>query len=162
MKQIIISSILISILSCSKNETKNNDDIQIIEFENLEEKKSDTIQEPNYIAIFEEETKSKSELSKKELKIINENLVDAVNKYNEDDKKNRNEKISLRYYYRQYIISKNENGDKIVRVFCFCSISGEFWRNEIISVHDGGNCYLNAVINLTQNKTEYFETNGQA
>ena len=95
-------------------------------------------------------------INKLKIKIEKWNNEDRNTKWNIEDKK-----INLRYYFRQYIITKNKNGDKIVRVFCFCAYFGN-WKNEIMTVHDGGDCYLNAKINLSKNRTEYFGTNGLA
>lgn len=173
MKKLTLVIILICCSNCSKYQ-KEKIDLENIQPEYLEEKKSDTLTEPNYIAIFDEKTKKKSFLTKNEMKIVNKNLEKSINEYNHQlkiklakwNRENRNikwnfdkEKIDLRYYFRQYIISTNEDGDKIIRVFCFCSYSGD-WENEIIHVHDGGDCYLNLRINLTKNKTEYFGING--
>lgn len=148
------------IFSCSPKNEEKKDNLETITFDYIEEKYSDTILEKNYIAIFDKETEKKATLSEAELKTVNKNLIQSVEKYNKQLNSDK-EKINLRYYFRQYIISKNENGDKIVRVFCFCSYFGD-WKNELINVHDGGKCYLNASINLTTNKTEYFQTNGMA
>src|SRR5690606_6244600 len=125
---------------------------------------------PNYIAIFDEETGKNSNLTNVEIEIVNNNLENAVEKYNDElktklqkwnneDKSIKwnydEEKLNLRYYFRQYKVSMDKNGDKIVRVLCFCAFLGN-WKTEIMRVHDGGNCYLNAKINVTKNKTEYF------
>ncbi len=149
-------------ISCNpKNEKQIDKDVEIINIVDfVEEKKSDTIQESNYYAIFDKKTGKNSKLTKDEIEIVNSNLEKVVNKYN-DEIKIEGQKINLRYYFRQYIISVDQNGDKIVRVFCFCSYSGN-WKNEIMMVHDGGDCFLNAIINITKNKTEYFGTNGLA
>ena len=165
------------IFSCdSKQKFKDEKYEETIKLVEMNELKSDTINEPNYITIFDRETGKHTKLTNEEIKIININLVNAVNKYNEDLNvkikewnKNKNdhywnldeEKIDLRYYFRQYFIYKNKNGDKIVEVFCFCNYF-EGWKNHEYIVHDGGDCYLNAVINITNNKTEYFGTNGLA
>lgn len=177
MKHFFKIFLLLFLSNCSKIEQQKNDNnSELVKVEFLEVKKSDTIQEPNYIAIFDKESELKSNITKSELKIVNKHILNSVNDYNKKlkitlEKWNKEakttkwnyekEKINLRYYFRQYIISKNENGDKIVRILCFCSSMGD-WKNEIIQVYDGGDCYLNAIINLTQNKTEYFGTNGLA
>lgn len=173
MKQILITLIIFFFGSCSKKQIKN-DNIGVVEF--VEQKKSDTLQEPNYIAIFDKKTEKNSTLTISELIFVNISIENSVDKYNEDlkirlEKLNneskevkRNydeEKIDLRNYFRQYVISVNDNGDKIVRVLCFCTYFGN-WKTEIMRVHDGGDCYLNGIINLTKNKTEYFGTNGLA
>ena len=174
MKNLFLFFILLIFTNCSKDPKKENWEVVNIDINVI---KSDTIKEQNYIAIFDDKTGKKSTLTKSETKIVKINLEKAVSKYNEelkiklanwnkDAKKPKwnyeKEKINLRNYFRQYIISIDKNGDKIVRVFCFCSRNGEFWRNEIMSVNDGGDCYLNAKINITKDSTEYFGTNGSA
>lgn len=175
--KIFLLLFLFSFFDCSKNEKRKVDKNELIQpIEYIEYKKSDTINEPNYIAIFDDKTETKTTLSKNEPKIVNANLINAVNKYNDDlkiklDKWNKEdksykrdfekEKLNLRYFYRQYFVSTNEKGEKIVSVFCFCSYFGN-WKDERIRVLDGGDCYLNAIINISKNKTEYFRTHGQA
>lgn len=177
MKQIFLYSLFACLISCSKN-GKHNIESELLEpIEPLVENKSDTLKEKNYIAIFDEKTEKKITLSKSELKIVNENLVKSVNDYNkelkikmkqwnEGDKSNKwdygKEELDLRYYYRQYFVSTNKNGDKIVNVFCFCYYWGDTWKNERIEVSDGGKCFLRTEVNLTKNKTNYFRTNGLA
>lgn len=176
-KIIFLFFFILSLISCNSKDQKSiKNDTEIINIVDFEQKKSDTIQEPNYIAIFDDETGKNSTLTDEEISIVNSNLENAVINYNEELKikiekwnnEDRNtkwniedKKINLRYYFRQYIITKNKNGDKIVRVFCFCAYFGN-WKNEIMTVHDGGDCYLNAKINLSKNRTEYFGTNGLA
>jgi len=116
-------------------------------------------------------------LTKEELEIVDRNLIIGVEKYNNDLKTKLNEwnnddktitwnyedeKIDLRYYYRQYFVVNEKNGDKIVKVFCFCNYSDDGWRKYRMSVFDGGDCYLRAEINITQNKISYFRTHGMA
>ena len=177
-RSIFLVFFLVFFYSCNSKSEKQSEerDVEIVDVKSLERKKSDTLQEPNYIAIFDEKTEKATTLTISEISIVKNQLENGVNKYNADlkiklDKWNKeegmikwkfdNEKIDLRYYFRQYIVSTDKNGDKIVRVFCFCSYPS-FWRNEILQVNDGGSCFLDAKINLSKGKIEYFGTHGEA
>jgi len=61
--------------------------------------------------------------------------------------------IDLNQYKRQYYAITNEKGEKEVWINCFCDSWGRNWREELILVLDGGNCYFNLKINL---KTEQY------
>jgi hypothetical protein len=100
--------------------------------------------------------------------IDNYNPVQERN-YNEITAKNPNLKIArndfiinLTKYKRQYIAVTNSKGEKEVWINCFCDSWGKKWREELIFVLDGGNCYFNLKINLSHG--EYYElmVNGDA
>ena len=82
---------------------------------------------------------------------------------------------TLKNYYRQYICFINEKGEQIIYVNAFCGvvdtpkeINGESkwepfdWKNDLLIVEDGGDCYWSIWINLT--KQEYYDliVNGEA
>lgn len=69
--------------------------------------------------------------------------------------------LSKNHYKKQYIAFLDEKGEKKVWVNCFCS-AGSDWRNEIVEVEDGGDCYFNLVINLSDNSYSFFYVNGEA
>jgi hypothetical protein len=60
--------------------------------------------------------------------------------------------IQLEYYGRQYVAMFNEKGEKEVWINCFCSALDSDWKKEIISVSDGGNCFFQVTVNLTQGR----------
>jgi hypothetical protein len=174
MKKILPYFSLLILVFCTKKQSEP-ELVDLVDF--VDYKKADTSKVRDYIAIFDDKTEAKSKLSKKELKIVDNLLINAVNIYNDSlkiklnswNKKDKTyhwdyekEKLNLRYYVRQYSISTNENGDKVVHILCLCSYDSEMWRNQRISVNDGGSCYLNAEINITKNKVEYFGTHGLA
>ena len=73
--------------------------------------------------------------------------------------------IDLKNYKRQYVAVISSNGEKEVWVNCFCSSFNSYvqnWREEIIVVQDGGNCYFNLKINLTKGEYYDFMINGVA
>ncbi|MCQ9639664.1 hypothetical protein MP478_09685 [Chryseobacterium sp. WG14] len=122
----------------------------------------DTLKEQNYIAIFDDATEKKADLTQSELKIIDKNVIKAVNEYN-DKIENKKYRLNLRNYFRQYYVSTDSNGEKIVRVFCFCEhMDNNDWRTEKLIVHDGGKCYFNVVINITKQYHHDLKTHGIA
>ena len=82
-------------------------------------------------------------------------LFDSLSrKHPEADLKIQNFIIDLKRYRRQYFPVINEKGEKEIWVNCFCQTYYKDWKNQVISVRDGGNCYFNLKINLTL-KTYY-------
>lgn len=152
---------LLSLLSigCTNNkETKTEEEISLVEVARFED--SDTLKEHNYIAVFDDKTEGTTELSQLELKIVNEYLIEAVKEYYE--KQEQKYKLDLKNYFRQYFVSTNSNGDKIVKVFCFCQHNGDIWRAERLEVHDGGDCYFNVMINITKAHHDQLKPHGMA
>lgn len=122
---------------------------------------SDTLKEHHYIAIFDDKTERKIKLSQSELKIVQEYLIKAVNDYNE--KQEKKYRLDLKNYFRQYSVSTDSNGEKIVNVFCFCEHSDDdSWRNERLAVSDGGDCFFNVKINITKPHHDQLKTHGIA
>lgn len=83
--------------------------------------------------------------------------------------------LSIRNYYRQYSFYRQTNNDSMVYINGLCEIleypaesDGEIiwkpwnWKDELISVNDGGDCYWQVLINLTSRKVEYLMINGVA
>jgi|GEM_PF-2445173 len=67
-------------------------------------------------------------------------------------------------YGRQYVAYEDKNGEKIVWVNFFCNPDeySDYWKTEIVSVDDGGNCYFQLKINLNTNKVFDVFVNGVA
>ena len=70
--------------------------------------------------------------------------------------------IDLSRYKRQYFPFVNSAGQKEVWVNCFCNDFGKNWKNERLTVEDGGNCFFSVVINLTTKSYHHFIVNGEA
>jgi len=72
--------------------------------------------------------------------------MDQENKFH-----NRTSFIHLTDYKRQYIPSLNDTGQRVVWINCFCEAHGEDWKKNIVGldVMDGGNCFFNLKINLS-------------
>lgn len=90
-------------------------------------------------------------LTRQELCEIEKLISENTDKYNNDvDAK---DKIILANYKRQYVAIKNEKGEKEVWVNCFCGHNAwDGWKKQLLLVNDGGNCYFNLKINLTQRR----------
>ncbi len=68
-------------------------------------------------------------------------------------------------YFKQFVGITDSNGDKIIWVNCFCKAeenSFNDWKNKIVFVNDGGNCFFNVKINITKNTYFDLMVNGQA
>ncbi len=65
-------------------------------------------------------------------------------------------------YYQQFVPVTNQKGEKEVWVNCFCSKHGQLnWKENIVGMLDGGNCYFQLKINLTQKLVYYFRVNSR-
>jgi hypothetical protein len=84
------------------------------------------------------------------------------NKYPKANFEKKSFFIDLNQYYRQYLPVMNENGEKEIWINCFCNAMEIDWRENLIFVLDGGNCYFNLKINLS--KQTYYDliVNGDA
>lgn len=118
-----------------------------------------------------------TDLNTQELQLIEKLIFDCISQYNPGQRKqfeeisnkypNENFKLSdfiieLNRYKRQYVPVINDKGEKEVWVNCFCDTWDSDWKKEIIEVLDGGNCYFQMKINLTEKKYYDFMVNGVA
>ncbi|MGQ7947578.1 hypothetical protein [Flavobacterium sp. WC2509] len=145
-------------ISCKKEKIDNPIESKLPEREVL----IDTTDGEQFIAILQlEDSKKSINLSKDEIKTVEVLLRKSVENYNENFEKNY---IDLRYYKRQYFPQIDENGDKLVGIYCFCSVEdNDKWKTqELINPQDGGKCYLHATINVTKKTVTFFQTNGRA
>ena len=107
-------------------------------------------------------------LTNKDLKAVDKVLNDCINAHNskQDTTKKFSEYINLENYKRQYVPFIDSKGEKKVYVNCFClpDTQGEFdyWRQSLVQVMDGGSCFFQVTINLTNNTYEQLYTNGYA
>jgi len=68
-------------------------------------------------------------------------------------------------YYQQFVGFIDESGDKIIWINCFCKneiSSFPDWKNKIVYVADGGNCFVNIKVNISKNSVVEFNVNGVA
>ena len=174
----LIFIVLILISSCKeKTKTEQNDTLSKPEAQ-FELDKTDysilTI-EPKNGWIFK--NGKLSDLSQSELIEAEKILKKVVEKSNETQKRNlkiHNEKypenkwtetgfeLDLNKFQRQYWPVINENGEKIVWINFFCSDNEPISTDNIVMVMDGGNCYFNIKINLTNKTYSELSINGYA
>lgn len=116
-------------------------------------------------------------LNSDDFKLIEVLLNECINEYNPNQEKDYNEMIiafgkkkvnkshfiiELKRYKRQYIVIENSVGEKEVWINCFCDNEHTNWKTTIVDMDDGGNCYFNLKINLTQKKYYELRVNGTA
>ncbi len=66
-------------------------------------------------------------------------------------------------YYKQFVGAIDSAGDKIIWINCFCKKEADTfkdWKDRIIRVSDGGNCFINVKTNISKNKYTEFNVNG--
>jgi len=118
-----------------------------------------------------------TELTEQDLKTIEKVLNEFIKDYNHEQELHYYEisrehpeynlileqfVIELDNYNRQYVPVINDKGEKEVWINCFCETWDSDWKNEIIEVDDGGNCFFNLKINLTKEKYYDLMVNGVA
>jgi hypothetical protein len=86
---------------------------------------------------------------------MNNSLEEKIREYYSIDFKKYN-------YKRQYIAVFNNKGEKEIWVNGFCNTWNKRWKEELIFVHDGGNCYFNLKINLSTKNCYQISVNGYA
>jgi hypothetical protein len=175
----LIFIILISISSC--NGTKNTTKIESTENTQTEFNlaESDFVILPfdkDWHWIFK--NVKPTELTKSELieienilkiavKENNESQKISLKKHNEEYPKNKwNEtgfEIKLKGKKRQYVSVINEKGEKEVWINFFNNDwESDSWKTDLMIVHDGGNCYFNLKVNLTNKTYSELGINGYA
>ena len=182
MKNIVkalIFTLLIIISSCKQRaERKETDQIETEEAAELATENKITILEfdPSWHWIFK--NVEPTELTQAEIEKIEPILEKAILENNENQKeylKKHNEEYpkyqwtETRFelgleekYYRQYVPVINENGEKEVWINFFCSTMKDNWETDLVMVHDGGNCFFNIKVNLTNNTYSDLRINGYA
>ena len=150
MKYLIILT-LILLVSCTENKI-GGAEFTIIQFE-----KSGWVPFENAIP---------SDLSYTELieieNIIGERVVIHTESFNRKNPEDINRKRDY-IFFRQYVPVTLENGDKVVWVNFACEIfEKEKWKNEVLIVMDGGPCFFQLKVNLTNGTYYEYYVNGVA
>jgi hypothetical protein len=116
----------------------------------------------NWMSLFE--GAEPASLDKKEITQIENLFIYCFNKSNIKDSSNQLHLIDrgLIEYKRQYIPYINKDGEKEVWINCFCSSfkDDKNWREKLVLVKDGGDCYFNLKINLDKNLCKDIVING--
>ncbi|MHC1705014.1 MAG: hypothetical protein AB9846_13980 [Tenuifilaceae bacterium] len=118
-----------------------------------------------------------AELTNEDFLVIEKLLKKCIDEYNPSKEKEfielnsvnpnlnlekKNFIIDLTRYKRQYIAMVNNIGEKVVWINCFCNTLGNNWKEKLIFVKDGRNCYFNLKINLTREQFYELTVNGDA
>jgi hypothetical protein len=151
--------ILTILLSSCRNNTEvkpKNDKISSLR----DSEKSDIIitdstNEPYIVILEEKRNVEKFELSKIEVEKINTIIVNAHDSLSNQwtkEYKGYYTVPNLNTYKRQYFPFKNNLGQKIVYINCFCRTRNDKWKTEQLIVDGGGSCYFGGEINLTTGK----------
>jgi hypothetical protein len=70
--------------------------------------------------------------------------------------------IDLNIYGRQYMAVNSPNNEKLVLINLFCDPENHEWKKIYVDVMDGGACYIQVLINITQMKVIDFGVNNPA
>ncbi|MFD2247769.1 hypothetical protein [Pontibacter ruber] len=118
-------------------------------------------------------------LSKEEITLAELLLLKQIDQYNQSQIKIFNE-MKVKYpkynfqkeifiienpsnYARQYIPAINSDGQKLIYINAFCTLQGhDYWKDGLVEVMDGGDCYFQLIINLTTKEVVEFSVNGVA
>lgn len=166
MLRFFIALLLISLLSCQHtDESRGNEKSDADTSANVPDTTTAMIKfDAAQMSMFDK-TASPVALKPQELKQIDSLLVVCVADHNKAIGQNlQSMKIDLvrRLYKKQLVAVVNSQGEKEVWVNCFCDDFSKPWRNEILSVDDGGSCYFSFKINLKSRKYYDFSVNGLA
>lgn len=178
MKELINIFFVLLFISCNYNPQKSSDsrdnnttDLIEVDKSQIAILKYDTIQS----WIFKNGITTN--LSDNDLMIIEKNIrkctsehnLIQIKEFNRLDSINpnlnldlNNFKIELERYKRQYMPIINNQGEKIVWINFFCNEYNIDWKNEIVFVMDGGNCYFQLKVNLDKDNYFDFWVNGDA
>jgi hypothetical protein len=151
------------ILSCGQNPFSthkiNNDSIQANKIDTAAN--AGLMTDTNMIAIlsntninfFSLKDSIPAKLTSQDIQIINTLLADCIKLHNIgiDSTNVYSDYIGRGKYKRQYVPYANAKGEKKVFINCFCSgIAGfEKWKEKLVEVDDGGSCFFNVTINIT-------------
>ena len=153
LKKILLNIVyILSLTSCS------------VQKDNTIDKKMTIIQDSKYVKWVTGKNFDLWKPSDIDLKKVDEILIKAI-----DENQfyfYRTKKLSeIKKNYRQYLCYIDEKGEKIIFINSMCELFTDYdknndpiifdWRNEMIDVSDGGECYWNIKVNLSTN--EYYE-----
>jgi hypothetical protein len=108
---------------------------------------------------FDDRGFKQGELTQKDLDTVDSLVLVCVTTYNQEmnlppEHKEYEIDLTGRDYKRQLVAVINTKGEKEVWANFFCNDRNKSWQTNILAVRDGGPCYFNLMINLT-NKTFY-------
>ena len=106
-----------------------------------------------------------AKLIQADLTMIQKLLIGCIDEYNRSVRSNRIDfTIDLKQHnYKMQIVAViNSRGEKEVWVNCFCEVSDDKWKKNVLLVFDGGSCFFHLKMNLTTNKFFDLAVNGVA
>lgn len=177
MKNLFYILFVLTLFSCQKEDkikdTKIELDTEITQKFTLDTSKIAVLEHPTYDYSDTVENVKEVKLTNEDFELIEELTKKAIKNHNRVVE----DKIELDNYYRQYVVTENNLGEKEVWVNCFCEesedrkemrekykifTSRDNWRKEIVYVFDGGKYYFNLKINLSRKQYYDFRVNGEA
>ena len=105
-----------------------------------------------------------TDLTKSELIEIENILKIAVQEKNKKNKWSETDfELTLKGKKRQYVPVVNKKGEKEIWINFFCNDwESDTWKKDLMLVDDGGNCYFNLKVNLTNKTYSELRINGYA
>lgn len=155
----LLLALLLICSSCKRESSKELDlsqiDLHVLNFDKYKVNRPHEDYQPVFPNEFESYALTKEEIAKSE-KVLSQ-LVDDFNRKDPD------ETIQLNEYGRQYIGVKSTTGQRYVYINCFCQPERFPERNDyLVRVTDGGVCYFQIKIDLSNWKAFDFTVNGEA
>ena len=147
-------------MSCISDTIEENKSKQISEMDTIHSIDTNRIAVININSTILNKTgRIHADLSDQNYDQIDSLLRSEIAEYNDHQKL----EINLDQYTRQYVVYKNDKGEKVAWINCMCGAPmSDEWRQGLIIVSDGGNCFFQVSINLTLNRVTEFSVNGEA
>lgn len=101
-------------------------------------------------------------INNSETDLLKEILYSSINTYN--SKRTDENKINIKDYKFFFIPVLDDNDNKWVSIYAYCSSNESDWWNlsDWFMVRDGGNCYFMTAINLSKRLEGWIIPNGEA
>ena len=120
--------------------------------------------DPNKIAIFnlDSEPWLRQRFENPKAYFLNNADIDIINKVFKQCVSKNNIDTNYFHYRKQYVPFIDKSGKRKVWINCFCDDSDDFsyWKNHIVFVDDGGRCFFNVIIDITDNTFSNLQVNG--
>ena len=159
MKHSIIAIIIFGLIACGRTGESDQIDLSKIDYNVLDYDDFMKNIDRDWHVPFETNYES-YDLSKSEIRSCEKIIKEEIDKYNNDPHFGT---VELEKYGRQYVAAKSPLGQVIVYVNCFCNADNFPDREQYeVRASDGGSCYFQFMINLTEEKILDFEMNGVA
>lgn len=159
MRRTIITILVFGLIACGRTGKSDEVDLRGIDYKVLDYEDFVQNLNRNWQVPFDNGYES-HDLSKSEISRCEEFIKEAIRGYNNDPVLGT---VELEKYGRQYVAAKSPLGQVIVYINCFCNPDKFPDRDKYeVRVLDGGSCYFQVTINLTEEEILSFEMNGVA